>query len=467
MNTSKAQQLAKTIYKNKYRLNGEDWDTFINKLYKKLERYDFDETTKTAAFLIDLPKFNYDISLLKEEFNDEIYSIVKNFNKLRKVSNDYSAQENNKNQIEYLRRLIMAVAEDPRVIVLRLIYKLENLKSIEVLSEKQQKKALNKVLDFYVPIADIMQLSDLKEDLADQAFKKLYPSKCQEYQSIINNHTLAEAQSIKAFVTKIEEYLKKHKIDTSEISYRKKQGHSLHKKIIRYKKKFNLGTNEAINKIGDKIAIRIITTSVENCYKALDVLHSNHDFFEEEFDDYINNPKPNGYRSLQTTLKLNEVDRLEIQIRTVEMHRYNEFGPSSHVLYKLYGVQKEYTKEKIKLINKLVDWKSEKTSKVNLSKYEKELFVFTPQGDLITLPKNSTVLDFAFEIHSEIGIKAIRALVDNKLVPLTSKLKNGNVVKIQIGKNKTTANKEWLKVVKTKKAKNGIRKNLRKNRNLL
>jgi GTP pyrophosphokinase len=319
--------------------------------------------------------------------------------------------------------------------------------TIEFLSTERQHRYASRVLGIYSPVAEYVGLHYFKRLLEDISFKILFPIEAENLRKLLEKNNKYENKALILVREDVDKTLKQNNINDSEIEGRIK---SLYSTYLKYKK-------NGKNSVKDRVGVRIILDSVSDCYMVLGLLHAKYKYLTEEFDDYISAPKANGYRSIQTTLLWKEGLTVEVQIRTREMHDFNEFGPASHIAYKLSksdskGVGYEWVKD-------LVKWqKSEnKVNNYRIDVLANYIYVFTPKGDILQMPKYSTALDFAYRVHSSIGDRCNGAIINKKMAKLETELKTGDMVEIFTGK-KINANKNWLRLVKTQFAKERIRK---------
>jgi GTP pyrophosphokinase len=361
------------------------------------------------------------------------------------------------------------VAEDLRVAILKLADRLDNMRTLEYLPEEKRKRIALETYDVYAPLALRLGIFEWASELDDLSFKFLEPEKYREIEKEIKKRLEGIEEILPEIIEKIEKEIIKRNINLHAIQYRIKKPSSVYRKL--QKKNFDF------DQIYDLIAFRIIVSTVDECYLVLGILHSLFKPLLEEFDDYITYPKPNGYQSLHTTLLIAENKYAEFQIRTLEMHIKNEEGVAAYFAYAKFKDTKGYKKglgaeelseDEIRFIQELTKWKN--INNANPEEFLKELktdvlqekiYVFTPKGDVIELPRGSTVLDFAYKIHSEIGHHFAGAKVNNKIVPIDYEPKTGDVIEIITNKNRHPS-PDWLKIVKTYNAKKHIKSYLKK-----
>jgi GTP pyrophosphokinase len=407
----------------------------------------------TAGILHDvLEDGNVSEEELKNEFGEEINFLVKGVTKI----SSYRYKEKNLVQAENLRKLILATIKDVRVAIIKLADRLDNMRTLEYLEPEKRIRFALETSDIYAPLALRLGISEWAGELDDLALKYLEPEKYHSLKLEIEKRVADGKSYLEKLQPLIENELKKKNINLVKIEYRVKRISSVYKKLPR--------KNYDLDKIYDLLAFRIIVKTVEDCYLALGVIHSLFKPLMHEFDDYIAFPKPNGYRSLHTTVITDEGKYIEFQIKTEEMHLYNEFGMAAYLAYADAKQTKTYQKEKpifadeeeLKIIQNLRDWQEGFTDI-----FKEKIYVLTPKGDVVELPANSTPLDFAYKIHTDLGNHFAGARVNQKLVPIDYKLQNGDVVEIIVNKNRKPS-PDWLNIVKSTSTKKKIKSQLRK-----
>lgn len=447
-------EFAKVSYKDKKRLSGENYIEHALRVALFLDKMNVDQKTLIVALLHDAiddkPQATQKVELLEIEklFGKEVADLIFKISNLRKIRFSLATKIKEKKtftkeKIENLRKTFIALAGDIRVLLVELVSRLDALEHLGALSEDRQKLYALETLEIFVPIANRLGLGELKRILEDQSFLYLFKEKYKWLQDITKVKYEERERQIRKFIPKLEKILKKERVNYSEISYRAKSHWSTYRKLLK--------KDMDIERIHDLVALRIITEKVEDCYKALGVVHKYFKPISGEIDDYIAKPKINGYRSLHTSVFLDENRISEIQIRTKEMHKEAEYGVCAHWSYK----------EKIDLNKEggKYDWIKEpkflETFKINF--FEDQVFVFTPKGDIVSLPNGSCPVDFAYAVHSDIGNHCDSAKISGKIVPLSYQLENADVVEVITNKNREPS-QDWLKFVKTNMAKNHIKK---------
>ncbi len=422
-------------------------------------RLGLDTTSVEAALLHDtVEDTNTNLEEIDRKFGTEVAFIVDGLTNMKL----YTAQFPDHNEgVENFRKLILKSTEDIRIILIRLADKLHNLQTVHFLKPEKQINFAKKVKLIYAPLAEYMGLGYFQSLLENKAFEILEPETSQVINSSINNVREKSEPLFRDLQAEIAELLAKYNISNYEMTGRAKGTYSAYKKIKhKYLQPGENVTPEAISQLHDILGIRIITDTVESCYLILGLIHSRWKYEFEEFDDYVTTPKPNGYRSIHTVIDY-EGQPVEIQIRTAEMHAYNEFGPASHIAYKLRGsaqADTSYTWTK-----DLVEWQNKEVtgqSNYKIQAFSESIFVFTPKGKVVQLDKNSGPLDFAFQIHTDLGAHYLGAKVNNKMVAMSHKLETGDIVEIVVS-NRDNINRDWLKYAEMTSTKARIRKWLR------
>jgi RelA/SpoT family (p)ppGpp synthetase len=462
----KAFDFAKEKFNGIYRKNGEPYFNHCIRTALNLAKLKMDYETICAGLLHDIIE---DAKVEKEElvkeFGENIAFLVEAVTKIGEIK----YREKNLVQAENLRKLILYVAEDLRVAILKLADRLDNMRTLEYLPEEKRKRIALETYDVYAPLALRLGIFEWASELDDLSFKFLEPEKYREIEKEIKKRLEGIEEILPEIIEKIEKEIIKRNINLHAIQYRIKKPSSVYRKL--QKKNFDF------DQIYDLIAFRIIVSTVDECYLVLGILHSLFKPLLEEFDDYITYPKPNGYQSLHTTLLIAENKYAEFQIRTLEMHIKNEEGVAAYFAYAQFKDTKGYKKglgaeglseDEIRFIQELTKWKNidnanpeEFLKELKTDVLQEKIYVFTPKGDVIELPRGSTVLDFAYKIHSEIGHHFAGAKVNNKIVPIDYEPKTGDVIEIITNKNRHPS-PDWLKIVKTYNARKHIKSYLKK-----
>ncbi len=450
----KAYEFAKEAHEGQLRKSGEPYINHPLHTAYLLTEIKADLATVAAGLLHDVPEdTSKTLEDVEMEFGAEIANLVKGITKLGKIK--YRGIERYR---ENLKKMFLAMTNDLRVVFIKFCDRLNNLRTIENLPEEKQKRIAQETLEIFVPIAGLLGISRLKWQMEDICFKILYPEKFHELEYEYEVEKKVERNQ---FFQKVKNMLMP-KLDEVGIKYeiemRFKHLYSIYKKMQEKNRKFD--------EIYDVFAMRIIVDDVNDCYKTLGIIHTLWKPNPSRFKDYIAVPKPNGYRSLHTTIYGPEGKATEFQIRTREMHEENIYGLAAHWYYKHEEEKAGYSapnwvKEIIE-VQKEVSNTDELVKKVKLDIFQDRIFVFSPKGDVFELPEKSTPIDFAYAVHSNIGNKAASVLINDKLGRLDQELRNGDMVKIITEKNREHPNIDWLKFVKTRRAKDRIKQYAKK-----
>lgn len=453
----KAYSFAEKAHEGQKRESGEPYFTHVFETAKNLARFGMDAKTIAAGLLHDvLEDTEISEKTLTDEFGEEIVFLVKGITKLGTLK--YRGHERH---VESLRKFFIAIANDIRVVVIKFADRLHNLKTLEYLREDKRRRIALESIEVYAPLANRLGMGKLKGEIEDAAFPYAYPKEYAEIEELIKEKKESFKKYLEEVRTQIEKELKKNKIRYYEIDYRIKHKYSLYKKLLRYEKD--------IEKIYDIVALRVVVESVEDCYRVLGIVHSIWKPLPNRIKDYIALPKLNGYRSLHTTIFTGSGGVAEIQIRTKEMHAEAAYGIAAHFAYKEKNDKKinenkskfEWIEE-LKNIKDLPDKPEKFLENIKMDFFSDRIFVFTPVGDVIDLPKDSSPIDFAYAIHSDIGSHIASARINKKIAPLSAKLKNSDIVEI-ITKKDAHPSSKWLDYAKTTMAKKHIKTYLEKN----
>lgn len=420
---------------------------------KILADLELDVITITAGILHDvIEDTNTQLSTVKEEFGEEIAMLVNGVTKLSRIS--FKTQE--EQQAENFRKMFLAMAEDVRVILIKLADRLNNMRTLQYVSPFKRLRISRETLEIYVPIANRLGISRIQWELEDLSLRYSEPMKYKAVVNRIAKNRLEREKYVESIKETIINELQKVKIK-AEIRGRPKNIYSIYKKMKEREKDFF--------QIYDLIAIRIICNSIKDCYAVLGLLHSIWKPMPGRFKDYIAMPKSNMYQSLHTTVVTPQGEPLEIQIRTWEMHRTAEYGIAAHWKYKeKVDLQKDKKiEERLSWLRQILEWQKdlkdpkEFMESLKIGLFQDEVFTFTPKGDVKILPVGSTPIDFAYLIHTDVGHSCVGAKVNKKIVPLDYKLKSGDIIEILTSKLSRGPSRDWLKLVKTSGAKNKIR----------
>jgi GTP pyrophosphokinase len=456
-----AYEFAARAHQGQVRKNGEPYLEHPVNTAILLAEVHLDAETLAAALLHDVPE-DCGVSLgeIESKFGSQVVKLVDGVTKLNKLaSRARTGETKSKAQAENLRKMLLAAAEDLQVVLIKLADRLHNMRTLGALPAEKRRAIAQETLEIYAPLAHRLGMRKVKWQLEDLAFRYLEPRVYHQIARLVAGKR-AERES---FITEASQILYQE-LDKASIKAkvygRPKHIYSIYQKMGKYDAQ---GKN--FGDIHDLFALRVLVDSVSDCYKALGVIHNFWHPIPEEFDDFIANPKDNGYQALHTTVMCQGTTPLEIQIRTYDMHRVNEYGVAAHWLYK-EGKAGERFKDEVAWLQQLGDWREELDSEEFLESIKTDVlvdrvFVYTPKGEIKELPKGATPLDFAFRIHTDLGYRCIGAKVNGRLEPLNYTLKNGDVVEIMASKGERGPSLDWLNpelgYVKTSHARNKIR----------
>ena len=431
-----------------------------------LAELQLDASSIIAALLHDVPE-NCGVAITEVEatFGAEIAKLVDGTTKLGKLSLSGEVVATTESQMENLRKMLVAMAEDLRVVFIKLADRLHNMRTLEALSPEKQQRIARETLEIYAPLSHRLGIWELKWQLEDLSFRYLEPEKYRKVARLIAARRAQRERLIARAIQILGDEFDKVGLK-AEISGRPKHIYSIYQKMEKYSA---LGKN--FDDIHDLLALRVLVNTMPDCYSAVGIIHSLWRPLPGEFDDYIATPKPNGYQSLHTAV-MYEATPLEIQIRTQEMRHIAEYGVAAHWRYKEGEKKDTQFEERIGWLRQLIEWHRELSGaeefleSVKTDIFIDQVFVYTPKGEIKDLPKGATPLDFAYRIHTELGHHCIGTKVNGRLVPLNYQLKNGDVVEIMTAKGDRAPSRDWLNPqlghVKTSHAREKIRQWFRK-----
>ncbi len=447
----KAYKFSKEAHKDQYRQSGEAYFQHLYHTAFILAELNMDTPTICAGFLHDiLEDTNISEEVVSNEFSPQIVQFVKGVTKISGIKFQSEQQQ----QAQNFRKMLLSVADDIRVIIIKFADRIHNMRTLDALPEKKRRRIALETRDVYAPLAHRLGMYRIKMEMEDLALKHLEPEIYKELNQEIIDRKKRSQNDIDDFIHLINTYLKEENIEASVFG-RIKNFYSIYNKMIRQ--------NRPLNEIFDILAIRVIVNSITHCYSVLGIVHQNFTPITERFRDFIATPKSNGYQSVHTTVIGPKGIPIEIQIRTEEMNKTAEVGIAAHWKYK-ESEQTDELDHHVHWLRELVDILKNDTKDdeefletLKIDLFRDEIFVFTPKGDLIKLPINSTALDFAFGVHTEVGYHCIGAKVNNKIVSLNSRLSSGDRIEI-ITSNNYNVSYNWLRFVVTNRAKHRIRK---------
>ena len=448
----KAYHFAEEAHAGQKRKSGEPYFIHPRTVAGILADLMLDAPTIAAGLLHDTVEDceNVTLEVIEKEFGQEVALLVDGVTKLKRL--DFTSRV--EQQAESIRKMILAMSKDIRVVLIKLADRLHNMRTLKSQPPESQKRIAQETLDIYAPIAHRLGVYKIKQELEDLCLRYLDP---EGYQNLIVKVGMKRAEreaNIRAVISTLSDKIKEMNIHY-EIDGRPKHFYSIYRKMVLQHKPFE--------QIFDLIAIRVLVDTVQDCYAVLGIVHTLWKQVPNRFKDYISTPKPNMYQSLHTTVVGENGMPFEVQIRTYEMHRIAEYGIAAHWRYKEGKQVADGLDNKLYWLRQILDWQNDtrdseefiKSLKVDL--FSDEVFVFTPKGEIIDLPKGATPIDFAYRIHSAVGNKCVGAKVNGRIVTLDTPLNTGDFVEIITQQNSKGPSRDWLKIVKTSQAKAKIR----------
>ena len=452
---SRAYDVADEMHRNQLRKSGEEYLIHPVAVAEILAELGMDSETIAAGLLHDVIEDTpYTLEQMEKEFGSEVAELVDGVTKLSALK--FESKE--ERQAENLRKMFLAMAKDIRVLIIKLADRLHNLRTINYMTHEKIVEKCQETLDIYAPLASRLGIYSMKMELEDIALKFLEPNAYYDLAEQVSERKGERESAINKVVDEISKALDEIGIE-HETYGRSKHFYSIYKKM-KYQHK-------NLDEIFDLMAVRIIVNTVRDCYAALGLVHTMWTPIPGRFKDYIAMPKPNMYQSLHTTVISDSGRPFEIQIRTQEMHRIAEYGIAAHWKYK-EGIASDKEEVKLSWLRQALEWQKdvndpkEFMESLKMDLFSNQVFVFTPQGDVIELPAGATPLDFAFKIHTDVGCKCVGAKVNGKMVTIDHQLENGNIVDIVTSPNAAGPSIDWLKIAKSSSARNKIRQWLKK-----
>ena len=454
----KAYEIAFRLHEGQFRKSGEPYIIHPIAVAKILANFGMDNETVVAGLLHDsVEDTDYTREQLVEDFDERIALLVDGVTKLGNIK----YESNEELQAENFRKMFLAMSKDIRVLIVKLADRLHNMRTLEYMpTDRREVKALE-TLEIYAPLAGRLGIFNIKFELEDLALKYLHPLEYKKLSDVVNIKKAEYEKNIENLIDIINTQLDESGIQ-HDIKGRSKHIYSIYRKMVLQHKQ--------IDEIFDLLAVRVLVSSVKDCYAVLGLVHNRWTPIPGRFKDYIAMPKPNMYQSLHTTVIGDNGEPFEIQIRTYEMHRVAEYGIAAHWKYKEGKVSgnEEDSEQKLAWLRQALEWQKEaddsveflETMKMDL--FDNQVFVFTPGGDVMELPAGSTPLDFAFKVHTEVGVKCVGAKVNGKMVTIDHELNNGDIVEIVTSSNSSGPSMDWLNICKSSGAKHKIRNWLRK-----
>ncbi|MBR5555959.1 bifunctional (p)ppGpp synthetase/guanosine-3',5'-bis(diphosphate) 3'-pyrophosphohydrolase [bacterium] len=454
----KAFLFAEKLHEGQYRISEEPYIIHPVEVAKILVNLKVDSHTLIAAFLHDiLEDTDTKPEEIKELFGDDVLNLVQGVTKLGKLQ----FKSNEERQAENFRRLFIAMANDIRVIFLKLADRLHNMRTLNFMAANKQQKIARETLDIFAPLANRLGIGKVKAELEDLSLRYLEPDKYFEIAQLVSQTKAEREMTVNLLIEKISQDVQKNGIN-AQITGRAKHYYSIYSKMKRL--------NIAFHDLYDITAVRVIVDSEKECYEVLGLIHSQFKPIPGRFKDYIAMPKGNMYQSLHTSVIGPRSKPLEVQIRTWEMHEIAEYGVAAHWRYKEKGSQKANNPADVQFswMRKMVEYEQDITNaedyvnSVKLDLFSDQVFAFTPNGDVLDLPINATPVDFAYRIHSDVGHRTVGALVNGRIAQLYTKLNNGDIVEILTSKTQAPR-LDWLNFVVTKQASSKIKQWFKKN----
>jgi GTP diphosphokinase / guanosine-3',5'-bis(diphosphate) 3'-diphosphatase len=447
--------LAEEAHRGQKRASGESYVSHSVEVALILAQFRLDTASIVAGLIHDVVEdTQYTLADIRERFGEEVASIVDGVTKIGKVR----FRSHTERQAENYRKLLLSMAEDARVILIKLADRLHNMRTLRHLPPDKQRRVALETREIYAPLAHRLGMAQVKWELEDLCFEFLEPETHEELRKLVQARRKERERQILELQRPLEDMLKEAEIP-AEVTGRPKHLWSIHRKIETQQRPYE--------EIYDVLAIRVITDSVQSCYGALGLIHSRWTPIQDRFHDYIATPKSNMYRSLHTTVFGPGGRRYEIQIRTEEMHRTAEYGIAAHWRYKEGGEEKsDEVDEALSWFRQVLEWQQEASEPeefmefLRMDLFQGEIFVFTPKGEVKQLPVASTPIDFAFSVHTEIGLHCAGAKVNGRIAPLSRELRNGDTVEV-LTSQKQTPSRDWLAFVKTSRARTRIRQWIR------
>ncbi len=410
-----------------------------------------DEVTIAAGLLHDvLEDTTISRDDLVAQFGEPITVLVDGVTKIK----TFHMKSRQERQAETYRKMLLSMAKDLRVIIIKFADRLHNLRTLKYLEPDRIRAIATETLDIYAPLAHRLGMAKIKWELEDLAFKHLYPEEYKDIVAQVVANRMERENIIDSFTMPLRKKMDEEQVKATIVG-RPKHFYSIYRKMVQ--------RNKPLGEIYDLLALRVITDSVRDCYHVLGVIHSLWKPIQDRFKDYISTPKNNGYQSIHTTVFGEQGNIIEIQIRTWEMNQTAEDGIAAHWLYKSSKTEMSSDDRALTWLKNLIEWQKDLTDSTEFYEFFKidlfhaEIFIFTPRGDLISLPKGATVLDFAFAVHTQLGVHCIGAKIDGKIEPINKTLKSGQTVEILHLKSKAPSI-NWLREVKTAKARSAIRR---------
>lgn len=456
----KAYYFGEVNHRGQKRNSGEDYFIHPIAVAKTISNMKLDDQTICAGLMHDVLEdtpITYD--QMKEEFGEEITFLVEGVTKLKNLN--YSSRE--EKQAENIRKMVMAMSNDVRVVLIKLADRLHNMRTLEYKTREKQIQTATETIEIYVPLAHRLGIYSIKWELEDLCFRYQEPEKYYELAEMVASKRREREAYINEIIETLTDSLKGSKINY-EISGRPKSLYSIYKKMKR--------NNIVFEEIYDLTAVRVLVDTIAECYEVLGKVHSLWRPIPNRIKDYIGQPKPNGYRSLHTTVFGEDSKPFEVQIRTRQMHKECEYGVAAHWRYKENNKKETEFDSAMEFLRRIMEWQRDGAADIDSQQFmetlktdffSREIYVYSPAGEIYSLPLGSCTIDFAYKIHTEVGNKCIGAKVNGSIVPVAHKLKTGDVVEILTSKNSVGPSRDWLNIVKSSQAKSKIKQFFKRN----
>ncbi|MBI2279062.1 MAG: RelA/SpoT family protein [Candidatus Brennerbacteria bacterium] len=454
----KARRFAETAHQGAFRVSGDPYITHCLAVAETVAEWGLDEPSVAAALLHDVAEdTSHTLADLERVFGAEVKFLVEGLTKLKTIPSNEGEEK-----AENLRKFIVSFAEDIRVLIIKLADRLHNMKTLAALPPDDRKRIADETIEIYAPLAYRLGMQKLSGELEDLAFPHALPEEFAWLARAIQDPYEERLAYAELLISKIRSLFATHRIEPVALDARAKRHYSLYKKLIRH--------DMDVTKIYDLVAVRIVMPTVADCYAALGAIHQEWPPLPGRFKDYIARPKPNGYRSLHTTVFCVDHKITEFQIRTLEMHEEAELGIAAHWAYQQARNNPEGTarwegmrdRKELRWVEQLRNWQNalgnqeEFVQSLKADFFKDRIFVLTPANDVIDLPAGASPVDFAYRIHSDLGASCVGAKVNGKMTPLDAELRSGDIVEI-ISQRGKKPSEDWLRFVKTAQAKQKIR----------
>ncbi len=447
----RAYQLSASKHQGQVRRSGEPYLTHPLAVANILADMKLDVACVSVGLLHDVVEDTLtSVEAIRETFGDDVANIVDGLTKISQIQ--FSSQK--EKQAENFRKLLLAMVDDIRVILVKLADRLHNMRTLEHLSPDKRKRIARETLDIYAPIAHRLGMAKIRGELEDLAFRHLDPVAHERLAKEVESKRARSEKFVRRIIDTLRKHLEEQGIE-AQIQSRVKRVYSIHLKMRRQR----IG----LDQVYDFIAIRVIVPTIRDCYAILGIVNNMWSPVPGRIKDFIATPRPNGYQSLHTTVVAEAGQPFELQIRTPDMHKIAEEGIAAHWKYKEGRLSKDKDDKRFQWLRQVLEWQREVRdphhflSNLKIDLYPAEVHIFTPKGEVVSLPRNSTPVDFAYQIHTEVGHKCVGAKVNGRIVPLKSRLTNGDVVEILTSKEEQPS-RDWLAFVKTSKARSAVRR---------